>query len=290
MPDETAVLDAPAAAEVEVEAPPFTTPETAIDETAPETDGLSDAPETGEDKPDPLAELDDESIASNERVQSLIQKQLADALARERESARRTAEYQQNQRVKAEQVNQAKQAADGTAAQELLTAIRADIGDDEWTWGKNSSSTFPKALEKYGAYYKTQYQQAFEQAPAAYLTDGLKEAIPADLAQYIAESRSDPNPAQLPYAWAYTIGELARKKGYAEGLAAAEAERAEKDKTDVSKGATATRKANAPRPASGAAGAVAPVRDPRDTINDPNATRAQRRAAYKSVHGIDPPF
>ena len=289
MPEDTAVLEMPDTAEAPVEAPPFTAPETAIDETTPETDGLSDTPETDEGA-DPLAELDDESIASNERVQGLIQKQLADALARERESARRTAEYQQNQRVKAEQVNQAKQAADGLAAQELLTAIRADIGDDEWTWGKNSSATFPKALEKYGSYYRNQYQQAFEQAPATYLTDGLKEAIPADLAQYIAESRSDPNPAQLPYAWAYTIGELARKKGYAEGLAAAEAERAEKDKTDAAKGSTAARKAAAPRPAGGANGGAPPIRNPRDIITDPNASMAQKRAAYKEAHGFDPPF
>ena len=251
-------------------------------------DGVTAETEDGSEEADPLGELDDDSLANNERIKQLMEKHAEWRVSQERDRITQRANLAANEKAREARAIQAQQAADGSAAQEFLLAIRADLQDDEWTWGKNASAGIPKALEKYGAFYRTQQALATEQGAAAFVQDVLKEPIPPDLNQYLVESRADPNPAQLSYAWAYTITQIADRKAYERGRADEAAERAEKDKTDVSKGATATRKANAPRPASGAAGAVAPVRDPRDIIADPRATAAQKRAAYKSVYGFDP--
>ena len=282
MPDETAVLDLPAPA-VEDAAPPPEMPETEQPE-APETPGgEADAPES-EVEADPLAALDDDALSSNERIKALLEKERQDVLARERESARRSAEHQANLRAKQERETNRRMAADGSVSNELLTAIRNATGDEEFKWDdRHTGPALKKALNQYGDFFRETTNEAVESGAAQYIERELGTAIPPEHVSYLAQVKATGDPAHIAFGYSAVIAANAYQKGLAEGRAAAEAELAAQNKTETKRGADAAKR-EAPKPSRAGGGAPPPAKNWREQYESPGSTFAQRKEAFEHLY------
>ena len=286
MPDETAaVLDAPAPAAEALE----TTPELALPESelalAPETQGDDHAPES-EDDADPLAALDDESLAENERVKKLLDS----AVARNEESARRRAEHAANEQRRAQEAQEHQNVATNQYLGQYIGIVRQALDDPSWMPDQPTVQAMQRFVTPFAAAARVQAKDEVVMG----LNETLGEVnptyrVPPSMLEEWNRALSSPGATALTKVAGQILRDAMVEKVREEVRAEVEAELRGAQKTETGKAADAAKRA-APRPAGVASGGPAGSRDPSAIINDPNSTRAQQRAAFKEAHGFDPPF
>ena len=280
VPDETAVLELPGTAAGEPEAPPsFETPESA-EATAPETDEQLETPES-EDDADPLAALDDDALAENERVKKLLDS----AIARNEESARRKAEHAANEQRRQQEAQEYQNVATNQYLGQFIGIVRSAAGDPEWMPDQSSVQQMQRFVAPFAAAARVQAKDE--------VVTGLNETlgevnpnyrVPPAMLEEWNRALSSPTAVPLTKVAGLILRDAMVEKVRDEVRAEVEAELRGAQKTETGKAASAALR-SAPRPAGVKAGGAPAAPDDSEILADPNASLAQKQEAYRRKYG-----
>ena len=280
---ETVTLELPGTAVEEAEAPPSLTPESA-EALAPETDGQIETPES-EDTEDPLAAIDDDALAENERVKKLIEETTRSAVARNEESARRKAEQAENDRRLQAEVAEHQNVANGQYLGQFVNIVRAATEDPSWNPDQNTLQQMTRFVGPFAAAGRVQVKEEVRVSLNEVLADVNPNYTvpPARLDEWTrAISASGVGP--MAKVAAAIIRDASREADRDAIRQEVEAELLKAQKTDASKTADAAKR-GAPRPAGVAGGAPTSGKDWRAQFEDPGSSLAQKREAYEHLTG-----